>query len=802
MKLFLLSATLCAAILLSSNSNSRGEEFLVKDGAPSAQIVVADGAPRTVHYAALELQRYLKKISGAELPISESPSAAFPVTIYVGASQATEKLGLTTEGLTGAGYRIASGENWLAFLGLDKDYVPREPWGHNSSDEEKQRVLEEWDQITGEHFQNIYISLWREFDRKKTGLWETDLDRAGTFNAVSQFLEGLGVRWYMPGEIGEIVPEMASIPLSKIDKTVLPDIPVRNLYIHGGNFFTGNEEQIFWRMRMGLNEGEIIGFGPTQTVAHGIGSVVRRDEVKQEHPDLFMTKGGIPMLEKGVPRLSSEAMVQRNVRYLRKVFDTYDLPVISVMPTDGYTTGEEGPEGQALTTMERGWFGYLSDYVWGYVTKVANELAKTHPDKKIHCLAYTTFLLPPEKIDQLPSNVIVGLARNPSVFHSETLREFDRKLRKDWAAKITSGVPLYQYGYYLHGWKNRWPGVPAIYPSLIVDDLRDLKGQFTGYFTEVFPTPANWINAYVTARFSWDVDLDLEAMMTEYYTLFYGPAKEQMRDFIEYSENNWMNMQKDPEAIDKAFALIETAKAAAGDGIFGQRVALFADYLQPMKAQRTKLLARKDNARKISIPSLDASALVIDGKLDDPIWQELPKYEMTAFETDSPLKTTVSLGWANDNLLVGVRSEEPLLDQLKGVSQDGDFAAFEFDGVEIILETPIHSSYQIVVSALGGILDLERSETLNTLWTSGAEIKVGREEGAWTVEARIPAVAAAEGDVDILNGVLGNIPSADAPWYFNVGRQRTAGGEREIFSLSGKGFHDKLNFSELTVEEE
>ncbi len=789
---------LCAIVLIPSFSH--GQEFLIKDGKPLARIVVADDAPKTVRYAARDLQHYFKKISGAELPISGN-AEELPMTIYVGTSPETKELGLTTEGLTGAGYRIVSGKNWLAFLGLDKDYVPREPWARGRSDEEQHRMLDEWDQITGEHFANNYSLLFREFD-PKTGLWEGDLDHAGTFNAVSQFLEGLGVRWYMPGEIGEIVPKVSSIPLVKIDKTVLPDFPVRNLYIMGGNFLRGIEKDIFWRMRMGLNEGEVLGFGPTPTIAHGIDRVVQRDEVKKEHPELFRTRNGKPMLEEGVPRLSSDELVQRNARYLRKVFDTYDVPVVSVMPSDGFTKGEEGAEGEALTTMERGWFGFLSDYVWGYVAKVADELAKTHPDRKIQCLAYTTYMLPPEKIDKLPSNIVVGLARSPSSRHSEVFKEFDRQLRKDWAKKITSGVPLYEYSYYLHGWKNRWPGVPAIYPSLIVEDLRDIKGEFSGFFTEVFPSPANWINAYVTARFSWNVNLDFEAMMTEYYALFYGPAQKQMRDFIDYSERNWMKMKEDATAIDKAFALIEAAKAAAGDGIFGQRVALFEDYMQPMKARRTELQARKDNARKMSAPLRDGPLPVIDGKLDDPVWRDLPHYEMSAGETKNSPKTTVSMGWVDNCLLVGVRCEEPALEQLQGVGRDEDLALFEFDSVEILLETPMHSYYQIAVSALGGVLDLDRSETLNTLWSSGSEIKVGREKGAWSVEARIPAIASTGGDVDILNGVLGDTPSLKTPWYVNVGRLRVAGGEREVFSLSGKKFHDRLNFCELTIGEE
>ena len=78
--------------------------------------------------AAAELQTYVAKISGARLPIRVEPSADVPVQIYVGESPHVAKLGVTADRLEHGAYRIASGKKWLALIGDDTDFTPKEPW--------------------------------------------------------------------------------------------------------------------------------------------------------------------------------------------------------------------------------------------------------------------------------------------------------------------------------------------------------------------------------------------------------------------------------------------------------------------------------------------------------------------------------------------------------------------------------------------------------------------------------------------------------------------------------------------------
>ena len=76
-----------------------GKPAIVKNGRPCADIVISENPPRAVKLAALELQLYIQKISGAVLPVASSPQTNFAFHIYVGKSAWTDKLNIYSEGL-------------------------------------------------------------------------------------------------------------------------------------------------------------------------------------------------------------------------------------------------------------------------------------------------------------------------------------------------------------------------------------------------------------------------------------------------------------------------------------------------------------------------------------------------------------------------------------------------------------------------------------------------------------------------------------------------------------------------------
>lgn len=786
------------------------QEFIVKGGQPNAEIIVAEEAPRMTVYAAQELQAIIRQISGAELPIGHSANPAIPVQIYVGESQATRELGITAANLPYDAYHYKTGDTWLALVGDDTDFVPKEPWGHQRSDSE--RVLTEWDAITGEAFGNPMTNLYKHHDAR-TGLWA--MDGRGSINAVYAFLRDLGCRWYFPGELGTELPSLDSIALPDVDRTVHPDFGMRCIRQSYQEFFRAGEDEIKWQLRLGLNTGhELAGLGP---FGHGINPVHSRPEAKAEHPEYFAIWGGERMdRASGKPCLSSPELLAANVRYLRHMFDTYDMAMLNVSPADGYTALCECERCAGKATPERGLDGRLSDYVWTYVNEVAKELYKSHPDKLLSGLAYTTYLQPPESIDQLSPNLAVMICRWRSNFHDRTTRKKYLALRAGWQEKLTSGQ-FFVWDYYLHCRRNgNWLGIPVYFPQLIQEDLRSLKGISFGEYTSArrnWPAwnlpwhalAANHLNIYVTAQLYWDADQDLEALLADYFQRFYGPAAEEMRAFVAYAEANWMNAAQDLAIMDRYLELITAAQAAAGEGIYGDRVGLLVTYMEPLAERRAQLAIGREGVPTMRIYRRGDQAFTLDGKLDDPFWDRMGGQTMRETQTggEAAFPTSVAFAWRDDVLHIGIWCWEPDMENLAiTTTEPEDPIIWRGDMLEVMIETQETSFYQLTVNPAGATMDLSRERGLETRWEANEEVAIHHGDNFWSAEIRLPLAGQGHKVLDALNGISGRPPTKTHPWYLNVCRQRARGDYMYRLALSptgSPGFGKALTFGEVYV---
>lgn len=125
--------TLLTALLLTISSLPAAETFIVENGQPRAEIVIAESPGRSVRLAAEELQDGLRKISGAHLPIVTTPRPG-SVHLFVGRSEHTDALKLAVDELKDGAFRLVSGDDWLALFGQDTEFTPIEPWGRNNAD--------------------------------------------------------------------------------------------------------------------------------------------------------------------------------------------------------------------------------------------------------------------------------------------------------------------------------------------------------------------------------------------------------------------------------------------------------------------------------------------------------------------------------------------------------------------------------------------------------------------------------------------------------------------------------------------
>ena len=802
---------LTLSILLPASAGST--PFIVNDGEARAEIVVSENATRSTRFAARDLQVYVQKMTGAKLAVVPKPSRNGLVRLFVGESAGTRALKLSTKGLEHGAYRLVSGSDWLAFLGDDTDFAPTEPWAKRNTDRASGKYQREWEKASGTRFGVPNGGMYKNRERMPTELArESDesywtFDERGSFNAVCGFLKQLGVRWYLPGELGEVVPRRKTIDLPKIDTIVKPDFPLRQFSVRFG---TANDPTTMWMMRLGTRNPYGL------MVAHGMHTMTHNEYTLKNHPDWFALYGS-KRDTKPAERLnhlcySNPELFQATVNWARAQFDVYDYTSVSIMPPDAYGSICQCKLCEGKQIDEMGSRGKLSNHVWDFANRVAKQLGKTHPKKKILCCAYGANTNPPTNIDKLEPNVqvmIVG-GRRPRNSLPEQ-REAIAKLQAGWRDLTDTPIMIFEN----YPFSSRGFYLPAFVSKVQGDSINELKGVSLGEdiwlsIRQDFDTVDigfNHFQVYFTARAYWGGKAyDPVAELAEYCSLFYGPAGKLMQVFFEYCEPNYQAMEKDKAKVDRALALFADAKAAVpADSIYAKRLGLIDIFLNTLRS-KSKLLGRKRGP----VPSMRTvwepkEPIVIDGKLDDQHWKrhrDWTVYKLRELQTGAQpvFGTTVMSAWdrSGQNLYFAIRCDERPGVKLNVTStRREDQAMWYGDCVEVHLETDSHSYYQIAVNPAGAVVDLDRATGRQFDWSSQAEVATHVADDHWTVEIRIPVTS---DENDPLNFVVGRKPSISLPWHFNVCRQRIRehGTEYSAFSPTGTaGFHAPGKFAQF-----
>ncbi|MCA1809591.1 MAG: DUF4838 domain-containing protein [Lentisphaerae bacterium] len=781
------------------------ETWIVQDGQPKAEIVIAPAPKRLVKLAAEELQAYVKKMTGAELPVVTNASAdAAPVKLYVGQSAATDAMGITDAGLKNDGaFRIKSGPDYLVLLGHDFDFEPPVPAICAKSTGGLERAQAEWDKMTADRtdsaWGNPLAGLHRSFNAE-SGTWF--MDQSGTLNAVYEFLQMQGVRWYMPGDLGEVVPQQTSLAFPSVDIEVTPDFPVRRFF--GPAYLVMSRDDLLWMRRLGVNHGyPVLGLGPH---VHGLRNMHGRKEMQSAHPEYYALVGGVRWTnEAGHVCFSSDGLVREAANYARAMYDLLDEPVVDFWPNDGIRLCEcKKCSGKSA-----------AELVFGFVDRVARDVYKTHPDRMVTCGAYSAYRLPPTNITKFSPNVGISIAfSRTGLDQPET-----------WGRGL--GI---SYDDLIFGWRNKtesgWimgnsnhRSLPLM-PRSIAADLRARKGKSIGDWNEVghraragetsggraigrqtWALGIHHLNVYVNAHLLWDADQDLEELLDDYYKKFYGPVADQVRAAFEFAEAKYPRGAGSPAlSLDDHIKLIEMLHAArdqAGDTIYGRRIAYVLEEEKPLD----DLLKARQDAQ--SMEELRAQAPLIIARDPSVSDKPAPVYSLVDLKTGEkpPIETIFQVEWDQGALVFDIRCQDPDMENLF-VTRD----IWGGDSVAILIETPFHSYYQIEINPDGVIYDadcqLGFKSVIATKWDAQAKIETERGKDFWRLKVKFPIMDEAAGVLDPLHNIVGEKPTAAAPWFVQIGRVRIRNFEKSAYGFTATGgtYHNRSKFGRLAVE--
>ncbi len=813
------------AIFVATARLTANDLVVVEASQARAEIVIAAERPRMATLAALELRHYVQKISGAKLPIVTAPSDSKTLKVYVGRSDRTDQLGVVPDSLQYGAYRVVSGANWLVLLGHDADFDHTEmPWplSRNGVPAAEAKWLQatggQTDAAWGFPFTSGFKALWspRDFTEQMTvrygedfaalwpkrpgtpnGFWEHDL--GGSLNAVCALLSGWGARWYMPGELGEVLPTTKTLVVKPIDKTVRPDYAMRDWNWY--NFSGFDYDDVIWARRLGINTGHDL-VGPLKG-PHGLVHVMSATAMKEKHVDYYALLAGKRDTEHrrgGTPCFTSPGLERETVRYLRYLFDTYDLPSVDIWPGDGLKVCQcDTCQGKSA-----------SDLVWGFADRVARQILKSHPTKRVTCGAYTSYRAPPATIDNLSPNLAVWISNcgRPLMLDDEHWNEY-QTLITGWRSKVAPGNILRLENNRYHIFGDGPISYPAIHPRSVARDLKALKGISHGDTGEQSQADGKWrtpaiehITLYVQTQFLWDADQDVDALLEEYCRLYYGPAASTMQDVIHFAEHNLAVKDQsrsrgraNPMNVPLTVSLrlrdkLEQARQQAGQTIYGRRIAAIQADLKSKEQliaddhqKRQALAAARAKAPLARAAAGDDLSAVMEYVLKDNLTNEQPA-----------VLTKFRVGWTGAAIVFDVVCSEPQMKQLQATQN-----VFDGDNIVVSLETPLHSYYHLEINPNGVVADGNPGPD----WQSLAEVKTERGDDFWRVRVRIPVVGADEANSDPRHRVGGAKPSADAPWYFNVGRYRVvnlAKPELQAFSPTKQGWHHPTKFGKLLAD--
>ncbi|MCC6487760.1 MAG: hypothetical protein IT364_09690, partial [Candidatus Hydrogenedentes bacterium] len=211
------------------------------------------------------------------------------------------------------------------------------------------------------------------------------------------------------------------------------------------------------------------------------------------------------------------------------------------------------------------------------------------------------------------------------------------------------------------------------------------------------------------------------------------------------------------------------------------------------------LLAPFGHTADLTVQALAAGAPpLIDGKLDDAVWQEgvwasgfslLDKPEVIV-----EVQTRFKVAMDASNVYFAVRADEPdMANQVKSVAER-DGKVYLDECVEIMMGAdPEGSRYlHFIVNPLGAVFDEElfnEGNEANQAWDSGCTVGVMAEANAWTLELAVPIV------------VIGVSVKGESGWILNVARERRSGQVEELSSfapLTG-GFHQPTRYAALQL---
>lgn len=651
---------------------------LTRNGKSDYTIVIASTASPSTVYGAEELQKFLKEMTGADIPIVADTEPMAEHEIILGSNNHLKQLNQTID-----------------FYALgDEGYVLR---------------------TVGSH------------------LVIAGGDLRGNLYGVYGLLEDvLGCRWFTP-EINRI-PKYARLKLPELDETVVPMLEYREPYIwdaKDGDWAARNRiNRNTSAGTLGERHGGQIEWVPGMFV-HTFERLVPKSKYYESHPEYFSLVNGVRIKELSQLCCTNEDVFHIVTEGVLKAFrDNPQAKILALDQNDCYNFCE-CDKCQAVAEKE----GSQMAPVLQMVNRVADEVKKEFPDRAIVTLAYQWTRHAPKAIKPR-DNVIIRLCSIECCFthpfdtcDSETNISFTKDVG-DWS-RISNRLWVWNYTTDFSHYLLPFPNLLTRKANLKLFVDHNVTGMFQQDTPNIPHGELSELGAYLHAKLLWNPDYDTDMAINEFLDAYYGDAASQIRAYIDYihekakRENVHMGCYESPET-----ALLSGNFFAVADSVWDEAekaVAGKAEYLERVQASRLspeyayvardinnkayyidqntrtagintgymeKLDAFLSNAEKFGVIYLNESGQTLE-QFRARITDALPKKELTFFDPVTVKKVSPGVSW---KYYSSGWNESPMFTSVKQAKT----------GISEQIVLPKHEATELFGAVYTGYIDIPR----------------------------------------------------------------------------------------------
>ena len=574
-----------ALILVIAGTAQAADIELVKDGKSAYTIVLSKDASPSEKHAAQELQTFIMQISGAELPISRTPSGK---AIFLGEQDAIRSAKIDFKSLGDEGFTIKT---------------------------------------VGPH---LVIAGGR---------------LRGTMYGVYTFLEEvLGCRWYSSKV--SYIPRKPTITIPALNVTRKPDFEYRDMWYWDSfdadwaarNKLNGNSP------RLDEERGGKVRYAGY--FSHSFCLLVPNDPYLKEHPEYFSLVDGERKAGKYEGQLcltNPDVLKVVTDGVLRWLDENPGARLVSVTQNDN-SNYCECDKCKAVDAEE----GSPSGLLLRFINAVADEVAKKYPDVLVDTFAYQYTEKPP-KITKPRPNVLIRLSsieccQQHRYEHCPRDMAFLANLRA-WS-KITNHLYIWHYSTVFPHYLMPFPDLHELKADIPMYKRNGVKGIFVE--GDYAPGGGGWMDelkAFLCAKLMWDAHADPREIQADFLNGYFGKAGKPIGDWLGLLERKVLVEDIHGRIFQKADAPYLTPDVMAeGERLFdeAERVADNPEVLERVKHARlgieyVKVMREIGKAQKSGTPEEKATAI----EMLDALVQECKADGMTAIREWATIDQTV-----------------------------------------------------------------------------------------------------------------------------------------------------------------